>query len=255
MLLWLKYYSYMYFCFILSSRPLEDELFAVVSEPKRPALESSISTQAPNASAASKETSTCSDRVPAATSQTPPGSSADLFVERSGHRVSHAVQEQPQSRKRKEMEAEIKMDELESIMSEDMDCFDEQPSDNRGQRAQPIMHSSAGEKQGINTSSSSKRQRVHPEENVTDRKPQTGPKKEPGYQKNHSEKSEQHIVSIKTEEVDPFEHRTPYQESNKRPQVSSASTSKNIEPFDDDEASFIEVRTYCQCVSVVLFIQ
>ncbi|XP_041798126.1 nibrin [Chelmon rostratus] len=224
-------------------RPLEDELFAVVSEPKRPVLASSISIQAPNTSAASKETHTCSDRVPAATSQTPPASSVDLFAERSeaqSRRVSHAVQEQPQSRKRKEMEAEIQMDELESIMSEDMDCFDEQPSDNQGQRAQPLMHSSVGKQQVINTSSSSKRQRVHLEENVTNKKPQVGLKKESGYHKNHSEKSEQHIISIKTEKVDPSEHGTTYQEPSKRPQVSSASTSKNIEPFDDDETSFIE---------------
>lgn len=237
----------MYLCFILSSRPLEDELFAVVSEPKRPVLASSISIQAPNTSAASKETHTCSDRVPAATSQTPPASSVDLFAERSeaqSRRVSHAVQEQPQSRKRKEMEAEIQMDELESIMSEDMDCFDEQPSDNQGQRAQPLMHSSVGKQQVINTSSSSKRQRVHLEENVTNKKPQVGLKKESGYHKNHSEKSEQHIISIKTEKVDPSEHGTTYQEPSKRPQVSSASTSKNIEPFDDDETSFIEVRTF-----------
>ncbi|XP_070822387.1 nibrin [Chaetodon trifascialis] len=225
---------------VSKKRPLEDELFAVVSEPKRPVLESSIGMQAPNTSATSKDAYTCSDRVPAATSQTPPGSSADLFGERSAaqsHRASLAVQEQPQSRKRKDMEAEIQMHELESIMSEDMDSFDEQPSDNQGQRAQPVMHTSAGKKQVMNTLPSSKRQRVHLEEDATNKKPQAGLKKESGYHSNHSQKSEQHIISIKTEEDDPSEQRKSYQESSK---VSSASTSKNIEPFDDDEASFIE---------------
>ncbi|XP_044065318.1 nibrin isoform X2 [Siniperca chuatsi] len=217
-----------FFQTVNKKRPLEDELFAVMSEPKRPVLESSISIQAPN--------------TPAATSQTPLGSAADLFVGQSevqSDRVSHAVQEEPRSRKRKEMEAEIQMDELESIMSEDMDCFDEQPSDNQGQQAQLMMHSSAKQKQGLKTvEASSKKQRVHVEENGTNKRPQV--EKEAGSHNNHSQKSEQHIVSIKTEQVHPFEYRTTYHEPSNPPEVSTASTSKNIEPFEDDEASFIE---------------
>lgn len=201
-----------FFQTVNKKRPLEDELFAVTSEPKRPALES----------ATSKETSSRSGRVPAAT----PGSAADLFSGRSeaqSDRVSHNVQEEPQSRKRKEMEAEISMDELESLMSEDMD-FDEQPSHNQGQEAQLVMRSSTEQKRGSNTveaSSSNKRKRVHLEES---RKNQT----------------DQHIVSIKTEQVHPSEYQTTNHESSKPAQVSSASTSTDIQPFDDDEASFVE---------------
>lgn len=227
---------------------MEDEPSAIVSEPKRPVLESSISIQAPNTSVTSKETY----RVPAATSQAPLGSAADLFVgqsEAQSVRVSHTVQVEPQSRKRKEMEAEIRMDELESIMSEDMDCFDEPPSD-KGQQAQPITHSSTEKKQGLDNVealSASKRQRVHLKENGTNKRPQGGLEKE---SKNNRQKSEQHIVSIKTEQVNPLEYRTTYHESSKAPEVSSATTSKNIEPFEDDE-----VRTCCQSDSVLLFMQ
>ncbi|KAM9353959.1 nibrin [Symphorus nematophorus] len=224
-------------------RPLEDKHTAVMSEPKRPVLESSFSIQAPNTS---KETSSHSNRVPTATSQTPLGSADDLFVGRSeaqSDRVSHAVQEEPQSRKRKEMDAGIQLDELESIMSEDMDCFDEQPSVNQGQKPHPIVHTSTEKKQGLNAveaSSSSKRQRVHLEENGTSKRPRVGLDKQSDSHKNHSQQSEQRTISIKTEQVDPSEYRTTSHESSKRPEVSSASTSKNTEPFEEDDASFIE---------------
>lgn len=242
-MLWLKVTCL--FIFRLSSRPLEDELFAVVSEPKRPVLESPISRQAANTSVTSKETYSRSDRVPAATSQAPVGSAADLFGRAEGwsDRVSHAVQEEPRSRKRKGMEVEIQMDELESIMSEDMDYFDEPPSGNQDQQAQLIMHSSTEQKRGLSTvEASSKRQRVHREENGASKRPQAGLEKESGSHKKHSQKSEQPIVSIKTEQVDPSEYKTAYHESSKPPEASSASKSENIEPFEDDEASFIEVR-------------
>ncbi|XP_037641123.1 nibrin isoform X1 [Sebastes umbrosus] len=201
-----------FFQTVNKKRPLEDELFAVTSEPKRPALES----------ATSKETSSRSGTVPAATL----GSAADLFSgqsEAQSDRVSHNVQEEPQSRKRKEMEAEISMDELESLMSEDMD-FDEQPSHSQGQQAQLVMRSSTEQKRGLNTveaSSSNKRKRVHLEESGKNQ-------------------TDQRIVSIKTEQVHPSDYQTTNHESSKPPQVSSASTSSDIQPFDDDEASFIE---------------
>lgn len=257
---WLKVYSYPSLCFLLSSRPLEDELFTVMSEPKRPVLESSISIQAPHTSVTSKGTYSRSDRVPAATSQIPVGSADDLFVGRAegqSDRVSHAVQEEPQSRKRKGMEADIQMDELESIMSEDMDYFDEPPSGNQGQQAQLLMHSSTEQKRGLNTvEASSKRQRIHLEGNGANKRPQAGLEKESGSYKKHSQKSEPHIVSIKTEQVHPSEYKTTYHESSKPPEVSSASTSENIETFEDDEASFIEVRlSLCQCSFVHPVIQ
>ncbi len=138
------------------------------------------------------------------------------------------------------MEEDIQMDELESIMSLDMDGFDEQPSHNQGQQAQPITPSSTKNKHGLNTmeaSSSSKRQRVHVEENRTNKRP--------------LEKPEQQIVSIKTEQVSPVKDMTTYHESSKRPGVTSVSTNKNVEPFEDDDASFIEVSV---SVSVAMLV-
>lgn len=219
-------------------RPLEDDPFAAMSEPKRPVRESSIT------SVQSKETYHHSDQVPAATSQTPLGSAADLFVGRSedqSDRLSHAVQVEPRSRKRKEMEEEIQMDELESIMSLDMDCFDEEPSGNQGQQAQPIMHRSSEKKHGLNTvQASSKRQRVNLDENRTNERPQVELETESGSHRKHSQKSEQHIISIKTEQAHPLEDRTTYHESSKPLEVTTASSIENIEPFEDDDASFIE---------------
>ncbi|XP_073341617.1 nibrin isoform X2 [Pagrus major] len=218
---------------VTKKRPLDDDLFAVTSEPKRPLLESSTSKQALNTSVTFKDTYSHSDRVPAATSQTPLGSAADLFERRSeaqSDRVSHAVQEEQRSRKRKEMEAEIRIDELESIMSDDFDCFDQQPSD---YKAQPIKQGSGN----VEASSSSKRQRVQLEENVTSKRSQVGLEKESTSNKNQSEKSVQHIVSVKKEPTHDLGYGSTYHESSKRPrpQVSSASTSKNLDPFEDDE--------------------
>ncbi|XP_032375376.1 nibrin isoform X1 [Etheostoma spectabile] len=229
-----------FFQTVNKKRPLEDELSSVMSEPKRPVLESAISIQAPNTSAMSKATYSRSDRVLAAASQNPLGSAADLFVGQSD-RVSHTVQKEPQSRKRKEMEAEIQMDELESLMSEDMDFFDEQPASNQGQQEQLIMHSSTEQKQGLNTfeaPSSSKRQRLPPEENGKNQRPPVGLEKESGCHKNQT--SEQCIVSIKTEQGYPSEYRTTNHESSKSAEVSSAGTTQDKQPFGDDEASFIE---------------
>ncbi|XP_033496569.2 nibrin isoform X1 [Epinephelus lanceolatus] len=228
-----------FFQTVNKKRPLEDELCAVTSESKRPVLESSISIQAPNSSATSEETYSRSGRAPATTSQTALGSAADLFVGRS--EVPQAVPEQPRSRKRKELEEDIHMDELESIMSLDMDFGDEQPSGNQGQKAPLTVHSTTKQKQSSNTveaSSSSKRQRVLVEETGKNQRLQVGLEKESDSHKH--QKSPPHIVSIKKEQVDPLEHRKTNQESSKPQEVSSASTSKNLQPFDSDEASFIE---------------
>lgn len=218
-------------------RALEDEFSAVMSEPKRPALESFFSIKTPDTSVTSKEMTSRSDRVRAATSQTPLGSAADLFMGQSdapSERVSHAAKGEPLSRKRKEMEEVIQMDELESIMSEDMDWFDEKP--------QARMHSSTEQKQAtVEASSSSKRQRIQREESgITSQRLQVGLEKESGTNKNQSVKTEQHIVSIKTEQLDPSEYRTTNHESSKPLKMSSASKNQNLEPFDEDDASFIE---------------
>uniref|UniRef100_A0A4W6BIH3 Nibrin n=1 Tax=Lates calcarifer TaxID=8187 RepID=A0A4W6BIH3_LATCA len=226
-------------------RPLDEEFSTEMSEPKRPVLASSVSRgQTPNISATSKESYSRSDRLPAATSQTPLGSGADLFTapsEAPSHRVSHTAQEEPRSRKRKEMEAEIEMEELESIMSEDMDFFDEHPTGSRGLQAQRVVKSSAEQKPDLaDASSSSKKPRLHVEDSGTNRRPLVDPEKETGSHKKHSQKSEQHIVSIKTEQVDPSEYMTANRESSKPPDMSSASKSTNIQPFEDDDVSFIE---------------
>lgn len=220
-------------CLTLSSRPLEDELSAVMSEPKRPVLESSITSQAPNVH---NESPSPSLRGPAAVSQTPHGSAADLFAAQST--------EEPRSRKRKETEGEIQIEELESIMSLDMDCLDEQTSDDQGQKAQPMQRSAAKQKQGLNSEealSSSKRQRLHVEENGTSIKTaHMSLEKESGLPK--KPQPEQRHVSIKTEQVCPTDVMTSDYESSKHPKKSSASTSKAITPFEEDEGSFIEVR-------------
>ncbi|KAF3839761.1 hypothetical protein F7725_018478, partial [Dissostichus mawsoni] len=224
-----------FFQTVNKKRPLEDELSAAMSEPKRPLLESPINIQAANTSSTSKETSSRSDRVPSATSQTPLGSAADLFGGGSGaqsERVSDTVQEEPQNRKRKEMEAEIQMDELEFFMSEDMDFFDEQPSGNQGQQAQPKVSSST-KQQGVNNveaSSSSKRQRVQPEENENKPRPEVGLQKESSSNKNQT--TEQH-----TEQIHPVEYKAPSHEFSKPPKASSAIT--HLKPSDDSEL-FIE---------------
>ncbi|XP_004541380.2 nibrin [Maylandia zebra] len=216
-------------------RHLEDEPSAVTSEPKRPALASSVTARAPHTPAMSEEIPPLTHRGPATVSQTPLGSAADLFAGR-----SEARSEEPQSRKRKEMEDVIQMEELESIMSEDMDCFDEQPSINQGQQAKP-EHSSAKQKQVLNTAeSSSKRQRVHLEKNgITNQRPQAGSEKESSLQKN-SQRSEQHAVRIKTEPADPADCTTANRGSSKLEEMSSASTSKDVIPFEEDDVSFIE---------------
>lgn len=207
-----------------------------MSEPKRTVLESSV-----NTSVAYKETSLHS--VPAATPQIPLGSGADLFTEQSD-RVFHTAREEPRSRKRKEMAAEIEMDELMSIMSEDMDCFDKQPSDNKGQQAQLLVQSSAERKQGLNTtevSSLSKKPRVHTEENGTNQRAKFSLEKDSTPSKDQRQKSEQHIVSIKKEQVHPSEYGTGSYEYSKPSEKSSARKNKELQPFEDDDASFVEV--------------
>lgn len=227
-----------FFAPVNKKRPLEDEDFAVMSEPKRPVLESSIRKQKPHSP---KERYSSSELVPAAASQ---DSAADLFVglpEAESHRVSHSKQEGPQSKKRKEMEEEIQMDELESIMSEDMDFFDEPPSGKQGQKAQTV-------KQGFDTaetSSSSKRQRFHKEQNETNERAQKSQQKESGSHFQHNIPSDDTLTSIKTEPINSSENRTSQHESSKHteaPPARTAPTSKEIQAFEDDEAFIKDVE-------------
>ncbi|XP_072250380.1 nibrin [Leuresthes tenuis] len=228
-----------FFCPVNKKRPLEDELSAVMSEPKRPAPESSIILQASNTLSTPRKMPALSPGGPPAVSQTPLESPADLFV-----RQSEALAEEPGSRKRKGMEEDIQIDDLESIMLEDMDCFDDKVSSNQGQEEQLIAHSLPKQKQGlraVDASSSSKRQRIHQESNGRSNKvPQQGLGKESSFLKNLSEQSDPHTVSIKTEPPHPTDFMTTNQESRKPPEMSSASTSKDVRHFEDDEASFVE---------------
>lgn len=207
-----------FICFI---RPLQDE--PSVSDPKRAALESPISVRSPNASD---------------TRKAPLDSAVDLFPGQSeGRRDSFSLPMQPElnNRKRKEMEEDIEMDELESIMSLDMDFFDELPAV-KSQQSQTLMQSSHEKKHSVDTvevSSASKRQRLHFEDGA-DRRQQCGVKKQ-----NNSEKPEQPAVSIKTEEPHLPECSSTYGESSKRPQISSSTTFTKMKAFED-----VEVRRY-----------
>lgn len=205
-------------CFI---RPFLDEPFT--SEPKRATLESSVSFQPPDTS------DTC---------KPPLDSAAELFPgqsERQRHRFSLSVQEEPNKRKREEVED---MEELESIMSVDMDFFDELPAV-KSPQAQTLMQSTHEKTYRVHTaasSSSSKRQRLHFEEDGTDRRHQQDVKNE-----NTSETPEQHVVSIKTEEPPPLEHSSTCRETSNRPQSLSSS---NRRAFED-----VQVRGYFHLTS------
>lgn len=212
-------------------RPLEDELSAVTSEPKRSAQEPAFAVQASETQTVQKGTPSLLPSGPLALSHTP-AESSDLFVG-----CSETQPKEAQSRKRKGIEAELQIEELESIMSEDMDCFDGELSSYQRQQEKPVARSLVKQKPGHHTvNSSSKRQRVHMEENGTShQKPQGSPESKSSFQKNHSERSQQRFISIKTEQV-----TTTHEPS--KPEISAASTSKNINPPEDDDGSLIEVR-------------
>lgn len=206
---------------VLFARPLLDEPF--VSEPKRATLDSSISFQPQEASHTRKP---------------PLDPAADLFPQQSagqGDRISLSVQEEPNKRKREEEEENIEMDELESIMSVDMDFDDEFPA-GQSQEAQPLMQSSHEKTRGVDAdgaSSASKRQRLYIEGDGTDRRPQHDVKE------NQNGTPERHKGPLKTDESPPLGGSSTRQASSKRPQSSSSSTHTNTKEFED-----IEVRRH-----------
>ncbi|MEQ2170625.1 hypothetical protein GOODEAATRI_002238, partial [Goodea atripinnis] len=215
----------------------EDESSAVMSAPKRPAPEPSItSSQDTHSPRVSKKMPSLSPVGPPAVSETPLDSGDDLYAGR-----AEVLAEEPGSRKRKGMEEEIKLEELESIMSEDMDYLDDELPSSYGQKQPLMLHGLAKQKQGSHTESSSKKQRVHQEQaEITRQRPDLGLEKERSEQ-NHREQSEWHVVSIKTEQVDLTVSTTPNHDSSKPPNRSAASATKEKKAFEDDEASFIEV--------------
>lgn len=231
-------------CQIFSRRPLEDDSSAVVSESKRPVLESSGGMQAPDTSVTSKG----AQRLPAVTSAASQESAADLFVRESAPRPgadSKKAQEEPRSRKRKEMDEEIDMDELESLMSEDF--FDEALAE-KGQPAQAAAtgFSLTEKKQAplfVGELSLSKKQRVHLEEPASGTMPRGRSEKDSTPPTNSSRENKQPLVSIKTEPVCSPESRALQPESSKPLRVETANSSPNILPFEDnDDGSLIEVK-------------
>uniref|UniRef100_A0A1A7YK44 Nibrin n=1 Tax=Iconisemion striatum TaxID=60296 RepID=A0A1A7YK44_9TELE len=201
-------------------RPLEDDLSAAMPEPKRTAPESPVSEQ--NSSTVSKEMPSGALRSPPAVPETLLESHADLFVRRS----------EPPSRKRKEIEEALEIEELESIMSEDMDGFDDDLPTNPVQQEQPVLQRSAKQKKSSDVAESlSKRQRVHVDEHAT--RPQVDLKKESGLPKKQEGRSELHVDAVKTERLtEPL--------TAKPPETSAACFSQNTKPLEEEDASFVE---------------
>lgn len=213
---------------VSKKRQLEDEVSAMMPKPKKPVWESSMTMQAP--SITSKEITTQSEKTPAATPQTPLGSATDLFLGRSDT-PSDATQKETQSRKRKELE--IEMDELESIMSLDMDCFDEEPSEQKVQSKSDMSTKQTQVYNAVETSSKRKRLRME-DPGDTSQRQQANLEKESRFRKNQGAQSEQHSVRIKME---PSAYRTGSQESNKP----SVGMNQNLEPFEDDDIEDLEL--------------
>lgn len=139
-----------------------------------------------------------------------------------------------------EAEAEMQMDEIMSLMSEDMECFDEQPSGSQEKKAQPLVQSIAEQKRSSDTaeaSSSSKRQRVDNEALGSHQKPKVSLEKGSGSSKDQRQTSKQPIISIK---IEPSDYTTAVPGSRKPSERSRVSTSNNMQPFED--VGFIKVR-------------
>ncbi|XP_028282109.1 nibrin [Parambassis ranga] len=216
-------------------RPLEDEPLAVMSEPKRPILESCITVQPPHTPARSEEMPSPPNRSSRFVSQSTQGTATDLFTGR-----SQVVSEEQHSRKRKEMEEDIEIEELESIMSLDMDDMDDEGVFSC-QKGQPTVQSSTKPKQVLTPvkASSSKRQRVRlDEKESTEEKPEV--EKNSNLLQNHSWQSERRITSGKIEQLHPKDSMTSKHESSKPSEFSAASTSKSTLPLEEDKKSYVE---------------
>ncbi|XP_045081936.1 nibrin-like isoform X1 [Coregonus clupeaformis] len=163
------------------SRREEEEEKRKRTEPQHTETSNTTHTRAPSNTTTHTPSATTHTR---ATTHTPTGrsqgqqSSGAGQTEALSEGVSHPAQQGLQSRKRKEMEeetkgggaSEIEMDELESIMSEDMDESDEPMSASQGQRSKLTDKSSIDRKQLLKTvelTSANKKQRVDPVEPIT----------------------------------------------------------------------------------------
>ncbi|XP_034030703.1 nibrin [Thalassophryne amazonica] len=214
---------------VSKKRSLEDELAAVTSEPKRGLLASSIAKQSTKSSATFDEAPSQPSTVPATTSQNPLGSGADLFMRKS----DSVSKEESRGKKRKQVEAEITMKELESIMSEDMDCFDEQMPDS--QHVNTPAHGSTNQTRTLNTEDStsvSKRQRVFLQENVKTNQKSSGDLEE------NANSSTHHSHKF---EARPTDQKVPNHESRKAlDDVPAANTHQEMQICKEDEAPFIK---------------
>ncbi|KAM4601520.1 nibrin [Polymixia lowei] len=220
-------------------RPLEDES-SVQSEPKRTVPPSCTTTWAPSTSLASKQISS-NTHSDTARAQSQSGSGVDLFIgpsEALSDRVSHPAQ---QGAQRKEIETEIPMEELESIMSEDMDYIDEPTPASHGQQVRLLENCSSNKKRALNSvehSSSSKRLRVNPEEDVkSNQKPSMGLETS---NRNQSLEMEEPTSSIKKQQVHQVEHKTTNQKSSKYPEGGSAANrNQHLQAVKNEEVSFV----------------
>lgn len=226
-------------------RPLEDDPSVVFSEPKRTIPASFTATGASTSSLASKQKPPHSDTLPAAMAQSHVGSGADLFTGQSealSDKVSRPAQEGPQGRKRKEMEEVIQMEELESIMSMDMDCFDDQTSACQSQQVQPVEHGSAKQKQALDTvkPSTSKRQRVDPEENgKANQTPHASLEKGSVFSRNRSLETGEGPPSITRQQLHPSEKRATNETSKPQEDELPANRRQHSQPVKDEEMSVI----------------
>ncbi|XP_038146118.1 nibrin [Cyprinodon tularosa] len=208
-------------------RPLEEDYSAVVSAPKRPAPESTITSQDTDSPRVSGKKASLPSDGPLAVCETPLESLEDFHAER-----ADALADQRLSRKRKEMEEEIKMEELESLMSEDMDVFCDEPPSRHCQKEQLMVPSLDKHKQSSHTAAASTKKQRLQSEGATQR-PDLHLEKESSKQ-NHRGES----VSSRTERPRLTENPTPYPDSNKPPSKAPSSPTRSID-FKDDE-SFIE---------------
>lgn len=174
-------------------------------------------------------------------------SAADLFVRESAPQPGAVLKkaQEPHSRKRKEMDQEIDVDELESLMSEDF--FDEMPAvDSQPAQAAAKAFTLAEKKQEtpfVGESSASKKQRVHLKEPRSSTAPRGRWEKDSTPPTDSSRQSKQPFVSVKTEPVCSPESQAVPPESSKAFRVDAANSGPNNLPCkDNDDASLFEVN-------------
>lgn len=206
----------------IKKRQLEDDISPETSQPKRCAT--SINSQPPK-----NDKETHSERGPTEASQSSRG--------------APDTQNKAQGQKRKEMEEEIELDELESLMSEDMDCFDEPLSRSQSQAK---LNVSDQQTTVCKTETSSKRRRLQAEQDEGNRrKNQQFDLEKPSTSGNSSGvKIKEQNVSVN---IDTFRHSENKTENGRpsNPQVKapvklSAEKKQNKVPDDDRGSDYVE---------------